>query len=696
MPNSNLYALLIGIDCYLPNQLPDGSYYPRLNGCVRDINHVADFLKVKLKLQEDKIFTLTASNIGKFQPPEPPEKWPTYENMVTIFTKLTDIAQPGDQLYIHYSGHGGCAKTNYPKVKGENGIDEALVPIDIGNSTARYLRDLELAKLLERMVEKGLIVTLVLDSCHSGEATRGNDCHVRGLNTIDTTVRPTESLVATEAELIQNWEALTTPETRNVSLGSGWLPQPQGYVLLAACRRNESAYEYAFDGKEFNGVLTYWLLDSLYSLEPGLTYKVLQDRILAKINSQFQTQTPQLQGEGERVVFGSDCVSLQYAVDVMKVEQNKGLFLNAGQVQGLRQGAQFAIYPYGTTDFTSVKQPLALAEITQLGATESWCEITEVFRKEPIEQGSQALLINPKFIKLVQKIRLFSKTENELPPEIYQRQSQAWQTLSDAIVTGQGWVELASDHEIANYQITLNINGEYEICDPSGTPIKNLRPALRFTDEDAALTLVKRLVHLAKYRAVQQLDNYYQKSKFSGSNLALTVELAGKQIDYDPVEEPLPQPISDPGHTPTVNVGEWVFVRIRNDSSQALNVTLLALQPDWSIEQVYPYGGANFITFYPGDEELLPLHTNLPNGYQEGQDIIKVFATVGTTDFHWLELPPLDQPIMAMSGKTSGNPLDELLGAIASEQPPTKNLELMRNPVADWITKQVVVRTKLT
>ncbi|NEO43333.1 MAG: hypothetical protein F6K55_04070 [Moorea sp. SIO4A3] len=67
-----------------------------------------------------------------------------------------------------------------------------------------------------------------------------------------------------------------------------------------------------------------------------------------------------------------------------------------------------------------------------------------------------------------------------------------------------------------------------------------------------------------------------------------------------------------------------------------------------------------------------------------------------STDFHWLELPPLDQPIIAMTGKTSGNPLDELLAAIAAEQPPTKNLELMRNPAADWITKQVVVRTKLT
>ncbi|MGB3759280.1 MAG: caspase family protein [Rivularia sp. (in: cyanobacteria)] len=693
MPHSNLYALLIGIDHYLPNPLPDGISYPNLNGCVRDINHVTDFLKLKLKIPNEQFFTLTASNIAQPQPPEPPEKLPTYENMVTMFAHLTKIAQPSDQIYIHYSGHGGRAKTNYPQLKGENGVDETLVPTDIGNSTARYLRDIELAKILERMVDKGLIVTVVLDSCHSGGATRGDDCDVRGLDTIDTTVRPTESLVATDTELIQTWETLTTEDTRNVTLGSGWLPQPKGYVLLAACRQNESAFEYVFNGKERNGVLTYWLLDSLYSLEPGLTYKVLHDRILAKINSQFQRQTPQLQGEGSRFVFGCKSASLQYAVDVMKVEANKRLLLNAGQAQGLRKGAHFAIYPYGTNDFTSIKQRLALAEIVELGATESWCKLIDFFSEKAIEQGYIALLVNPKSIKLVQKVRLFPKAESELPKEIYQIQLQALQAISDEIAVAQGWVELASDDETANYQITLNIKGEYLLCDPSGTPIKNLRPPVKFNDADAAITVVRRLIHLAKYRAVQQLDNYYHKSNLPGQKLAFTVELAGKQIDYDPVEPPSPQPINEPGNTPVLNVGEWIFIRIRNDSSQALNVTILAIQPDWSIEQVYPYGTGNFITFDPGQEELLPLPANLPNGYQEAQDIIKVFATVGATDFHWLELPPLDQPIFSINHKAPQNPLEEILSAIAAEQPPMKNVQPVRYAAVEWITEQIIIKT---
>ncbi|MDF5716661.1 MAG: caspase family protein, partial [Rhizonema sp. NSF051] len=353
----NLYALLIGIDCYLPNQLPDGSYYKSLSGCVRDITHVEAFLKNTLKVSEQRILKLTASNTGASQPPESPTQWPTYENMVMKFKELTQKAQPGEQVYIHYSGHGGRPETIYRKLKGDDGIDEALVPMDIGDSTARYLRDLELAKLLKEMVDKKLVVTLVLDSCHSGGATRGGDSDIRGLdnNVVDRTTRNTESLVASYNELETNWLALTGGNARKLS-ASGWLPESNDYVLLAACRQNESAYEYAFDGKQRNGALTYWLLDTLEQLGAGNSYKVLHDRIFAKVHSKFQQQTPMLQGTGNRVVFGSDRVSLEYTATVLQVDlENKQVKLDVGQVHGLRKGAEFAIYSLGTTDFNTAR-----------------------------------------------------------------------------------------------------------------------------------------------------------------------------------------------------------------------------------------------------------------------------------------------------------------------------------------------------
>ena len=184
--SNSLHALLIAIDCYLPNRLPMGGYYPSLGGCVSDINRIENFLTQKIGLLSDNILKLTASNSGKSEPSEPSDKWPTYDNMVKAFNQIIDKAASGDQVCIYYSGHGGRTTTAFPKLKGEDGLDETLVPTDIGNSEARYLRDIEIAHLLKKMVDKGLVVTMILDSCHSGGATRGNvGAATRGISEVD-------------------------------------------------------------------------------------------------------------------------------------------------------------------------------------------------------------------------------------------------------------------------------------------------------------------------------------------------------------------------------------------------------------------------------------------------------------------------------------------------------------------------------
>ncbi|MEL7038752.1 MAG: caspase family protein, partial [Cyanobacteria bacterium J06592_8] len=409
----NLYALLIGIDCYLPNELPEGSY-GSLKGCVRDINHVEAFLKNRLQVPETHITKLTASHLkGSTEPSEPQELLPTYENMVAKFQEITEKAQPQDQVYIHYSGHGGRAATIYPKLKGEDGIDESLVPTDIGNSKARYLRDLELAKLLQNMVDKGLVVTVALDSCHSGGAARkiGENTDIRRASggAIDTTPRPTESLVASENELVQTWQSLAqnNQNTRNVT-SSGWLPEPKGYTLLAACRDNEYAYETDFDG-ERHGALTYWLLRSLEKFGTGVSAKTLHDRIFAKVHTQFEKQTPMLQGERDRTFFGNNSVSPQFTVPVVQVDLEKNqVKLNAGQAHGLRKGSEFAIYSPKTTDLTQTNQRLALAQIKRLGAANSWATITQMLGEnkiEDIDDGAPALLLYPN-LKLIRKVGL--------------------------------------------------------------------------------------------------------------------------------------------------------------------------------------------------------------------------------------------------------------------------------------------------
>jgi hypothetical protein len=97
--NRKLFALLIGIDCYLPNRMPDGGSYPSLGGCVRDINHVESFLKGRLGIPDKQIIKLTATNGDDLKPIEPENKWPTYENIVAAFQKIISDAKAGEQVY---------------------------------------------------------------------------------------------------------------------------------------------------------------------------------------------------------------------------------------------------------------------------------------------------------------------------------------------------------------------------------------------------------------------------------------------------------------------------------------------------------------------------------------------------------------------------------------------------------------------
>ncbi|MBR8839187.1 MAG: caspase family protein [Stigonema ocellatum SAG 48.90 = DSM 106950] len=694
----NFYALLIGID-YYPNLLDRN-----LRGCVRDINLVVDYLQKTLKISPERIFKLTAPNPNSSGLCETNNPLPTYENIVVAFHKITEEAPEKAQVYIHYSGHGHgiSLKTIYPEIKGEDQPDEAIVPMDIGDTQSRYLRDVELATLIKRMTDKGLIVTVILDSCHSGGATRGDDSDIRGLDELpESASHNKDSLVASREELIKNWLTLTEGVNAGSTLGK-WLPQPKDYrdyVLLAACRPSEYAREYAVNGKERHGALTYWMIDTLTSSFSGLTYKALHDRVSAKIQSRFPLQqTPMLLGEGDRFVFGSDRIQLQYVVNVLEVNETdsvpKQVKLNAGIASGLGIGARFAIYPLGTTDFTKKEKLLAIVEVNRVGASDAWAEVIEILRQGKIEQGAQAVMQSAP-VDLVRGVRLFKKQagekKNELPKELVDKQDEALKAVEEAM-GGNGWLKLVSDEQQkADYQIAINRKGEYEIC--VGIPIENLRPLLKIGDSDAAQKVVQRLVHLTKYQAIQELDN-----QFSELTNQLEVELL-TQENWQPGIPQAPKPFPDT-QNPTLKSGGYVFLRIKNASSQTLNVVVLDLEPTWAISLVPLLRiQETFQEFQPGRELIVPLQLHLPitPGYEKAKEIIKVFATVGAADFRWLELPSLDQEIASKSAVANriDNPLGKLLAAIGTDvdakPPETRVVVPVLDPNQEWTTKQLTV-----
>ncbi|EAW35258.1 caspase family protein [Lyngbya sp. PCC 8106] len=694
---SSFYALLMGINYYSPNTLPNGSSYKSLKGCVRDINQVEDFLN-QLATRPNKIVKLTASNPENNSPVEPPEKLPTYENIVKSFQHITQIANPGDRIYIHYSGHGGRAKTIYPEYKGESGQDETLVPTDIGNENGRYLRDLEFAYLLQQMVDKQLQVTVVLDSCHSGGTTRGEDEDVRGSGIVDNTVRPLESLVASSEKLIANWQNITGQTqqkagTRSSVFMKGMLPEDakKGYVLLAACRPHEAAYECAFEGTERNGALTYWLLKTL-TPDPSklmITYQMLQDYIKPNINNQFRQQTPMLIGEGDRLIFGWESIPSEYTANVTDIKTGKKqrIELNVGELQGLERGAEFTLYPFGTTSF-STKQQLALVKLISVQGSTSLGEVQTVFSEQPIKRGDWAMLTLVSS-NLIRKVYLL---ENDtLPEEI--NQQVALQNVKTSIFM-KTWIEFVDEVEQADYFVRVTIlDAEkaakyqaevndiiYEVCDNTQTPIL-LRPALKVNESRSAYNVTKRLIHLSKYQAVENLKNHDPCSEM------------GDKIAVRLTAQPDPNLVLNSAENPTeitITENKTYSLEIQNHYSQPVYVAVFNLQPNWAISSVLSEtpGRGMVISLDPKQKETIPL-PNLEKK-ENWQNIYKVCVSVDDTNFRFLELPPLDQQKQPVRD-TPKNPLEQLLQEMTAEQPPDRNVTPAPLPSSRWTVVQFTV-----
>jgi hypothetical protein len=707
--NNSLRAILIGIDFYFPNSLPDGGSYLSLGGCVNDITRVENFLTGRLGMKRENIIKLTASNPDGFEekPLESSEKWPTYDNMVKAFKHVTESAESGDQVCIYYSGHGGRAKTSHPEIKGKDGIDEGLVPTDIGNPESNYLRDIEIAHLLKKMVDKGLVVIMFLDSCHSGGSTRGPiKAAVRGLSTIDTTDRVKDSLVASNEELISSWSELSKtdiPATRNITRTSGWLPEAKGYTLLAACRQHEYAIEDQFPELR-SGVLTYYLLESLYSQRRnGINYKMLYDTVIAKVHSRYSSQTPVLEGETDRMVFGSDYLKTESGANVIEVMDSEQIKLNAGIAQGVGKDAQFAIYPSNSVDLKASER-LAIVKVSSVSASNCMAEITKRFvDNRSIKEGDKALLTNIGSIEKKRKVVLVNQEkDSSLSPT---EQKKYFDSIQFAISSsGKGFVELVEMNRgdeknlstTIDYQVAINSKGEYEIWDAAGVSIPNLNPPIRMTESNSAERVVSRLVHLGRYNHVQQLNNY--DDPLNSTDKKLDVKLFHYQDNFESKKDSELKPIESLGNVTTLKTGEEVVARIYNNSQQPLNITALDLQPDWGISQIIPdENKGDFETLEPGKYMDFPFQTGLPEGYTEGKDTIKIFATVKPTQFRWLLLPPLDQPItrsVVMRGKGPKNSLEELFANLSEDTSSTKGvykIDKTKSANVEWMTTQLEI-----
>ncbi|HEY9658071.1 MAG TPA: hypothetical protein V6C65_06440, partial [Allocoleopsis sp.] len=406
-------------------------------------------------------------------------------------------------------------------------------------------------------------------------------------------------------------------------------------------------------------------------------------------------------------VFGSDRWSTPFTVSVIKVVSETQVTLNAGQAQGLSKGTRFSIYPLHTTDFFDKALQVAIVELIRVDASESTARVLKpeeggIEVKDRLEPGASAIMVSAP-IELMQRVRftdnkIAGEQENELPSNLVSLQKEALDKVRQALA-GNGWIVEEKEGESALYQVAVDRQGNYEIC--KGMPIPNLSPFLPISDRAAPQQVVDRLVHLAKYQAVQSLDN-------SSSKLAQVLDVELLTEDK--------QPFPDPQNL-TMQSDDIVCLRLTNKGTQPLKVAVLDIEPTWEVSQI-AIGGMDspFFALDQGAAEDILLRLRVPNdnAYEQSKETLKVFAVQqGLADFRWLTLPALDEPSKTKGAKfdeelaeavTRGkepegmNPLNNLLkmiGADLDKAPnATRSASVVVDPRQDWMTKQVQIVVK--
>jgi hypothetical protein len=674
-----IHALLIGIDSYPRGPGPGGAIYRSLRGCVRDIVEVEALLRRDVGVPRERITRLlAATDDSELRAAAAGTPRPTYANIVERWLAIIAAAAPGDILYVHYSGHGGRARTAFPAIK-VGGLDEALAPCDINDRAAgKYLRDVEIAALLAKAAAKGVLTTLVLDACHSGSATRGREAQARRGDSDDQAPRADQlatSLVDTPSALADIAREL---EHGQRGLEVTWRVDQRGNAsslntVIAACRKGESAYEYEVDGVHRQGALTYFWLEALRRRDAALTYRDAYRQVFAGVQGVFAAQSPVLLGAGDRVVLGTVRLAQARSIAVLGVDGDR-VTLAAGESGLVDVGTRLAMIPRDVVPELAELSELPHVEVIRVAATSSVARVLTRGRPGDVAAGAQAVIVRyaPRMQRNVRLLDEHCTSES----------AAAFTELEDAIAADTTNLLAVDPSRGADYQVVIDARSGapvFSIVDPAGMPLPHLLPDIAIRERDAAPRIKDRLVHLARFSNVLNLTNDDPRSPLA-NKLGLTLHA---DVDGQCAPEPLPE-------RPTIRAGTDFHVRIANRSSRPLIAALFDLTSDRKVEMFRQTWDLD-----PNSVQDIRVKAVLRPGHRAITDVLKVIATLGMVSFDWMMLPALDH--MTTRGgapahkRAPSNPFEALMKAMQVPRGPTRTFEVARAPTRDWTEARVTV-----
>jgi Caspase domain len=265
----------------------------------------------------------------------------------TAFADLTAQVQPGDFVYLHFSGHGTQAPAADPASE-LDGLDELFLPVDIGkwsdsvSAVENALVDDEIGAMIDALRVRGANVWAVFDSCHSGTVTRGVDAGDEEVRTrqLDPSVLGMDP-EAMEDVVTRGIEDPRAPAEAPFDAGAG----EGSFVAFFAAQTNEVTPEKNLPkgkpDRKPQGVFTYTLMETLAEY-PGATYTQIGQEVLRKYSvKNLARATPLFEGDLDTVVFAGE--GGQRVAQWQATVTDGSFTIPAGSLHGLSEGAVLAV-----------------------------------------------------------------------------------------------------------------------------------------------------------------------------------------------------------------------------------------------------------------------------------------------------------------------------------------------------------------
>lgn len=300
----------------------------------------------------------------------------TTANFNHFFGKaLIDRARADDEVVIYYAGHG--SQTKDKNGDEQDGMDETFVFHDARNEGVKDFPDDGFDSLLTTLYKKTRHITVILDSCNSGTAVRGD------LDYLSRYVPPEDGAAEVRGP---------SPDAAEQQESTGWVSQSlPGVVFFTAAGDGTSALE-----KNARGIFTDALLTTLGQVNAKqLTYAQAARQIRPLVKAESY-QIPYFQGDLQRLVLSGIKRDQPLAWEIVTVEPQ--ITLGGFPLPGIGRGAEFRVYAGSvsgadTQDPAKAKAVVVVDESTGLNAVAHLS--TRTSNAPPIKPGDLAVLSRP-------------------------------------------------------------------------------------------------------------------------------------------------------------------------------------------------------------------------------------------------------------------------------------------------------------